>query len=230
MTNRGFNAAAARNRQHYLQLLRESAGETVSRATVLSCNKSTWSALHRIRSHDANLHLPEKWVQTSSTRLQTSLEGVVPQEKFLNNDLFLCALIHPSYVRSRIARAAVAMPIELTLTGSSTLRLLKEVATAHGRMEFLQTREIADIPRALGVEDLVLYDKAMFAVDRLSKEGDDESSSNNINRNPPEEVQLAAATALCGAVALAEGVPSVALLLDRLLLPPLRRRRGKEAR
>ncbi|EKF33629.1 hypothetical protein MOQ_002496 [Trypanosoma cruzi marinkellei] len=201
MTSRGFNAAVARNRKQYLQLLRETAEVAVSEGTTFSGLKGIIKTSSRIRLHEATLQLPENWVRDSTTRLQTSLEGVVSRDKLLTNDLFLCALIHPSYVSSRSVRASVAMPIELTLTGSSTLRLLKEVAAVHGMAGLLATEEIARIPSGLHVENLLLYDKSMFeACEQL----------------PPEEVRMAAATALCGAVVLSEGISSATALLDRL--------------
>ncbi|KAF8295961.1 hypothetical protein TcYC6_0091040 [Trypanosoma cruzi] len=201
MTSRGFNAAAARNRKQYLQLLRETAEVAVSEGTTFFGVNGVLKTSSRIRLHEAALKLPENWVRNSTTRLQTSLEGVVPREKLLTNDLFLCALIHPSYVSSRSVRASVAMPIELTLTGSSTLRLLKEVAAVHGMAGLLATEEIAGIPSGLHVEDLLLYEKSMFEP---------------CGQIPPEEVRMAAATALCGAVVLSEGICSATALLDRL--------------
>ncbi|ESL06066.1 hypothetical protein TRSC58_06265 [Trypanosoma rangeli SC58] len=201
MTSRGFNAATGRNRRHYLRLLRETAQEAVSEGTMFAAERGVFKTSSRLRPHEATLQLPANWVQTSTARLQTSLVGIVSRERVLSNDLFLCALIHPSYVAERSARSAVAMPIELTLTGSSTLRLLKEIAAVHGLTGVLGTAEIAGIPRALHVEDLLLYDTSMFKVcDQL----------------PPEEVRMAAATALCGAVVLSEGIGSTTALLDRM--------------
>ncbi|ORC93789.1 uncharacterized protein TM35_000016660 [Trypanosoma theileri] len=208
MTNpsRGFNIVAARNRQQYLKLLRESAREAVSNEKVFSDVKSAAiSTSCKIRMHEANLNLPENWVKNSTERLQKSLEGIVLPNKILNNDLFLSALIHPSHVRVRSTRSIVAMPIELTLTGSSTLRLLKEIASVHGMTGILHVEETSDIPRRLNVEEFLLYDKSIF-----SGEGESDSS------RPPEEVRLAAATALCGALTLTESFHSTSLLLDRL--------------
>ncbi|AAZ10688.1 hypothetical protein, conserved [Trypanosoma brucei brucei TREU927] len=206
-------AGATRNRQHYLKLLRDCARElpqarmsTSEGATVTRVEEgSKLLATPRAKFLEANLSLPEGWVESSTTSLQKSLEGVVPREKIVENDLFRCALIHPSYVRSRSVRAAVAMPIELTLTGSSTLRLLKQVADAHNLKGYLGSEEIANVPRKLGVIDLVLFDGTMFEGAGWKERGE-----------PPEEVCMAAATALCGVVTLSEGAHSAAVLLDRI--------------
>ncbi|KAH9577422.1 hypothetical protein LSM04_005129 [Trypanosoma melophagium] len=202
--SRGFNAVAVRNRHQYLKLLRESAREAVSNETVFNGGKGAINSSCKIRMHESNLNLPENWVKNSTERLQESLEGIVSPNKILNNDLFLSALIHPTHVRVRSTRAIVAMPIELTLTGSSTLRLLKEIASVHGMMGILHAEETSDIPRRLNVEEFLLYDRSVFV-------GEGESTI-----RPPEEVRLAAATALCGALTLTEGLYSTSLLLDRL--------------
>ncbi|RNF18950.1 uncharacterized protein Tco025E_04341 [Trypanosoma conorhini] len=201
MTSRGLSAAAVRNRRHYLRLLRETAQEAVSEGVTFAAEKGVFRTVSRLRPHEASLQLPANWVRTSTARLQTSLAGVVPRERWASNDLFLCALIHPSYVAARSVRAAVAMPIELTLTGSSALRLLREVAAVHGVAGVLAAAEVANIPRRLDVEDLLLYDASVFEA---------------CGQFPPEEVRMAAATALCGAVVLSEGIGAATALLDRL--------------
>ncbi|KAG8347079.1 hypothetical protein ERJ75_000710300 [Trypanosoma vivax] len=200
---------AFRNRQHYIRILKEKAREIAGVQSSGSVHFEQSKLLKTFRLHpfESSLHVPENWKQTSKQRLLESLKGIVPAEKITNCDLFLCALIHPSYVRSRSVRAAVAMPTELTYTGSSTLRLLREVAAVHGLDDYLQRDEIASVTHKLQVSDLILFDKAYFVECGAHYE---------TGVAIPEEVRLAAATALCGAVTLSEDVHAAALLLDQL--------------
>nr|CCC89976.1 unnamed protein product [Trypanosoma congolense IL3000] len=217
MSSHKLSAAAVstRNRQQYLHHLRVCAREA-SRACEQSseeigasflCGRGKLIGDAKAKFLGTNLQLPEGWVDTVTRRLQSSLDIFVPREKISGSDIFRCALIHPSYVRSRSARAAVAMPIELTLTGSSTLRLLREVAKTHGLVDRLGAQEVSRIPHKLGVADLVLFDKHLFDMTGETREEEEEL---------PEEVCMAAATALCGAVVLTEGLNSAAVLLDRI--------------
>ncbi|AYU82724.1 hypothetical protein conserved [Leishmania donovani] len=97
-----------------------------------------------VSSHNttSSLLLPSQWREQATQRLITTLHGIVPPLQVQQTDYFLCSLIHPSYVqvstmrcesdalRRRVQqelRRTVCMPLELTMTGSKSLRLLREL-------------------------------------------------------------------------------------------------------
>ncbi|KAG5493350.1 hypothetical protein GH5_02094 [Leishmania sp. Ghana 2012 LV757] len=90
----------------------------------------------------SSLLLPSTWREEATQQLITTLHGIVPPSQLKQTDYFLCSLIHPSYVqactmrcqsdsvRRRVQqelRRTVCMPLELTMTGSKSLRLLGEL-------------------------------------------------------------------------------------------------------
>ncbi|CAG9582256.1 conserved hypothetical protein [Leishmania major strain Friedlin] len=97
-----------------------------------------------LSSHNttSSLLLPSEWCEQATQRLITTLHGIVPPLQVQQTDYFLCSLIHPSYVQASTMRCesealrrrvqqelrrTVCMPLELTMTGSKSLRLLREL-------------------------------------------------------------------------------------------------------
>ncbi|AIN97845.1 hypothetical protein LPMP_203500 [Leishmania panamensis] len=89
-----------------------------------------------------SLLLPYKWREEATQQLITTLHGIVPPPQVKQTDYFLCSLIHPSYVQAdtmhcqsdsvqrraqQELRRSVCMPLELTMTGCKSLRLLREL-------------------------------------------------------------------------------------------------------
>ncbi|GET92445.1 hypothetical protein, conserved [Leishmania tarentolae] len=90
----------------------------------------------------ASLLLPPEWREQATQQLITTLHGIVPPLQVQQTDYFLCSLIHPSYVQVKTMRCesgsvrrrqqqelrrTVCMPVELTMAGSKSLRLLREL-------------------------------------------------------------------------------------------------------
>lgn len=92
-----------------------------------------------IRQPAVPLPLPETWVEeTTRWMVEVLQEANVTERDVRRHDVFLAALIHPSYILARSASRTVskqlrrvAMPYELLHSGAATLRVLEEVSWLH---------------------------------------------------------------------------------------------------
>ncbi|KAG5494106.1 hypothetical protein JKF63_01941 [Porcisia hertigi] len=112
-------------------------------AAVLGCSpRRTLDDAVGCVTGSSSLLLPEKWQEQATQQLSTTLHGIVSPQQLRQTDYFLCSLIHPSYVRAGTIRCqndtvrrrmqqeyrrTVCMPLELTMAGSKSLRLLREL-------------------------------------------------------------------------------------------------------
>lgn len=96
-----------------------------------------------------DLSLPDKWLPVATRALSLACAGIVPQPTLEQNDFFLSALIHPTYIplpaeprlrKGTIAlRRAIAMPLETSLSGRAAVKVIKEALAAH--VDALRARE-----------------------------------------------------------------------------------------
>ncbi|KPI87990.1 hypothetical protein ABL78_2926 [Leptomonas seymouri] len=198
----------------------------------------------------ASLLLPTGWRDRATRCLAQALQGVVEPHALHQSECFLCSLIHPTYVhaatlqcedearRRRLQqqlRRAVCMPLELTMMGSKSLRLIHELnnfidagpkgsssarCSAGGSSSFkldapwpelktANTRVFLTSFRESELESLVLYDKNFFPSNPSTPSAEKSVAT-------PSEVSLAAFTALCGSIELVCGWASLVRYLDRI--------------
>ncbi|KPA82482.1 hypothetical protein ABB37_03541 [Leptomonas pyrrhocoris] len=196
------------------------------------------------------LLLPSGWKEQATRRLARTLHGVVEPPLLRQTDYFLCSLIHPTYVQAATIqcegeakqrklqqqlRRTVCMPLELTMAGSKSLRLMHEVngfasagskTTASARLttgasssfqldapwpelKMADTRAFLASFRESELESLVLYDKKVFSPTPSAPSAEKCAVT-------PSEVSLAAFTALCGSIELVCGWASLVHYLDRV--------------
>ncbi|CAD2214823.1 hypothetical protein AGDE_01483 [Angomonas deanei] len=182
--------------------------------------------------------LPDQWVHNASLGLQDGLADIVPKDVIASNDLFLCSLIHPSYIQSSTlpsvrtraevmeCRGLLAMPTEATRMGTSCVRLLQCTLDVHSEayrrsVERKSHGSHANDHFSVPKPKVDKIDAALLRrlVQMLQLDEwllyDRELLPPQQNR-PPDEVLLSASTALCGSVALYGGPTLVARLLDHV--------------
>lgn len=174
--------------------------------------------LKRDFDHDSRKHsLPPGWVQESRLAFGSALDGKLDRRIFMDNDLLLCALIHPSFVPPGPARRSIAMPADITLLGTAALRFAKEVACCHQLpSSWIGPGFIASIPRRLNVQDLILFNRRAFISNKIGEQSDSEQPI-----AVPDEVLVGSATAICGAIGAVSGFQTVAKLIDILQKMPI---------
>lgn len=260
----GQRAGAALSRERYL---------TTLRLTPPEPQRLTHGALRGVPRREfqsvvSALRLPPQWVPDATSAIQAACGDFVAPATLQLTDLFLCALIHPSYVRSPLhgstaavaqLRQRVAMPAEVALAGASSLRVVMESIALHARSravsdEMLAARvdaelegdntanegaaqqsprrrdpvllngvplsfpslgapELLLLPHTTGLGRMVLYDAKAFP--RQQQQQDDAACAvGSPSPTLPTEVALAMAIAVCGAVELCCGLPTLARFLD----------------
>ncbi|KAL7707855.1 hypothetical protein N2W54_003505 [Lotmaria passim] len=201
------------------------------------------------------LVLPPKWKEEATTHLARTLHGVVELSVLRQSDYFLCSLLHPTYVRSSTMRCdseakrlklqqqlrrTMCMPLELTMAGSKSLRLVREINsfidTGAKSTFFYRSRQrdgdassVASSSFQLDApwpELQVADTRAFLASFRQSRLESlvlfDKAAFPPAPSAPlggaavPMEVSLAAFTALCGCIELVSGWDSLLLYLDRV--------------
>lgn len=124
----------------------------------------------------STLLLPSDWTVQATRRLSQTLHGLVDPQALRESDYFLCSLIHPTYAQPATVRSSsgssearrrqlqqqlrrtACMPLELTMTGAKSLRLIHELNSyveAGARSSLTSRRNAFPSPVAAGTTSAV---------------------------------------------------------------------------
>lgn len=158
LRRRGASAALA-NREQYIRLLQDSLPELGARGVRCGALQGATRRLLPPAVQAGHISLPANWMASASRALQLALGDAVSKEALDGTDLFLCALIHPTFIaagagpagkkRSLELRRSLAMPLEATMSGAAVLRVLQEVSGAHHSSASARERRLSDHADAL---------------------------------------------------------------------------------